>query len=274
MHSIVPFRGPPEITGEARRPLCEEYKPGTVQTVPIERMKSVSVSDLLHIATVNTASMAIHPQTSMLYFYCAQAQEVKSIRGVGLSSSGAPLSLLDSFEAAADGCADRILIIDRSVLSERNGGVHHVPPDAILNLDPYAAPTPIAAGGGLLTRRQAGTLELLLIYRRARWDLPKGKQDAGESIESCAMREVGEELGIEDVRIEQPLGSTVHGYREAGRYMVKTTHWYEMSANVQTFRPQREEDIEEARWMTWEEARERIGFESLRRHMDRVRDRL
>lgn len=274
MHSIVPFRAPPEITREARRLLCKEYKPGTVQTVPIERMKSVSVSDLLHIATVNTASMAIHPQTSMLYFYCAQAQEVKSIRGVGLSSSGAPLSLLDTFESAVDVCSDRILIVDRSVLNERDGVVHHIPLGDILNLDPYAAPTPIAAGGGLLTRRQADSLELLLIYRRGRWDLPKGKQDAGESIESCAMREVREELGIANVRIEQPLGSTVHGYREAGRYMVKTTHWYEMSTSVTAFRPQREEDIEEARWMTWEEARKRIGFESLRRHMDRVRDRL
>lgn len=218
--------------------------------------------------------MAIHPQTSMLYFYCARAQEVKSIRADGLSSSGAPLPLLTDYEEASERCGEWIVVVDRSAIEEGSGGVQSVPVEAVINVDPYAPPAPIAAAGGLITRRRADRLEVLLIFRRSRWDLPKGKQDAGESIASCALREVREEIGVRDVRIGQPLGSTVHGYLESGRCMVKTTHWFEMSTSARSFRPQAGEDIDEVRWMPWKEAREQIGFETLRRHMDRVRSLL
>ena len=34
--------------------------------------------------------------------------------------------------------------------------------------------------------------------------------------------------------------------------------------------PQAEEDLEDVRWMGWQEARQQVGFETLRRHMDTV----
>jgi 8-oxo-dGTP pyrophosphatase MutT (NUDIX family) len=46
----------------------------------------------------------------------------------------------------------------------------------------------IAAGGLVFNDRN----ELLMIYRRGFWDLPKGKLDPGERIEACAIREVQE----------------------------------------------------------------------------------
>ncbi len=41
----------------------------------------------------------------------------------------------------------------------------------------------VRAGGGLV-RNSNG--EFLLIFRRGKWDLPKGKLDTGETIEDCA----------------------------------------------------------------------------------------
>ncbi|MEO6915694.1 MAG: NUDIX domain-containing protein, partial [Chitinophagaceae bacterium] len=41
----------------------------------------------------------------------------------------------------------------------------------------------ISAAGGLVLNEND---EVLLIYRRGAWDLPKGKQDDPESIEECA----------------------------------------------------------------------------------------
>ena len=38
----------------------------------------------------------------------------------------------------------------------------------------------IIAGGGIVTNELG---ELLMIFRRGKWDLPKGKLDKGESIE-------------------------------------------------------------------------------------------
>src|SRR5690625_743563 len=44
----------------------------------------------------------------------------------------------------------------------------------------------VAAGGIVLSADDS----LLMIYRRGKWDLPKGKLEIGEDIKSCAIREV------------------------------------------------------------------------------------
>ncbi|MFM8758223.1 MAG: NUDIX domain-containing protein, partial [Methylophilaceae bacterium] len=46
--------------------------------------------------------------------------------------------------------------------------------------------TLIAAGG--LVENELG--QVLMIFRRGKWDLPKGKLDPNESIDECALREV------------------------------------------------------------------------------------
>ncbi len=43
--------------------------------------------------------------------------------------------------------------------------------------------------------------EILMIFRRGKWDLPKGKLDKGESLEACALREVEEETGLKKNKI-------------------------------------------------------------------------
>jgi ADP-ribose pyrophosphatase YjhB (NUDIX family) len=50
----------------------------------------------------------------------------------------------------------------------------------------------VMAAGGLVENEHG---EILLIYRKKHWDLPKGKLDAGETLEECAVREVEEETG-------------------------------------------------------------------------------
>src|SRR6476646_10094607 len=47
--------------------------------------------------------------------------------------------------------------------------------------------SPIDAAGGVVINEQDA---VLMIYRRGKWDLPKGKCDEGEEIAECALREV------------------------------------------------------------------------------------
>ena len=54
----------------------------------------------------------------------------------------------------------------------------------------------IKAGGGLV-KNKAG--DVLLIFRRGKWDLPKGKLDDNESLLECAVREVKEETDRKSV---------------------------------------------------------------------------
>ena len=105
----------------------------------------------------------------------------------------------------------------------------------------------IKAGGGIV-RNENG--EILFIFRRGKWDLPKGKLDAGETIEDCAVREVTEETGLTDVTLGKSAGITYHSYVEKGTRMLKESHWFEMTSNsAQTLIPQTEEDISEIKWV-------------------------
>jgi 8-oxo-dGTP pyrophosphatase MutT (NUDIX family) len=114
--------------------------------------------------------------------------------------------------------------------------------------------TPIAAGGGIVFNEEN---ELLFIYRRKKWDLPKGKLDEGETIEECAIREVKEETGLKQVSLKKLVGNTYHTYHEKGKFILKTSVWYLMEANGnQLLIPQTEEDIEKMVWLAsnkWKE---------------------
>ena len=105
----------------------------------------------------------------------------------------------------------------------------------------------IAAGGLAHTDEN----ELLLIFRKGKWDLPKGKLDGKESLESCALREIKEETGLQQASIEHPLCVTYHTYHEFGKHILKESHWFLMKAQKQaSFTPQLEEDIEKCEWVT------------------------
>jgi 8-oxo-dGTP pyrophosphatase MutT (NUDIX family) len=86
----------------------------------------------------------------------------------------------------------------------------------------------VQAGGGLVSN---GKQAYLFMFRRGKWDLPKGKLDAGETLEQCAVREVGEETGLSAVQLDSPLLITHHTYDENGKHILKETHWYRMSVS-------------------------------------------
>ena len=107
----------------------------------------------------------------------------------------------------------------------------------------------IIAAGGLVSNEND---ELLLIFRRGKWDLPKGKLDEGESIEACALREVQEETGLHDIKLQKMIGITQHEHCDTylSQDVVKETHWYAMTAAPgQQLTPQTEESITEIEWV-------------------------
>ena len=83
----------------------------------------------------------------------------------------------------------------------------------------------VVAAGGVVTNKKG---KVLFIYRNDKWDLPKGKLDKGETLEECAVREVMEETGVEDLIIENFLRTTYHIFKRNGKYKLKEVHWYAM----------------------------------------------
>lgn len=105
----------------------------------------------------------------------------------------------------------------------------------------------IQAGGGLVKNEKE---EYLFIFRRGKWDLPKGKLDDGETIAECAVREVKEETGLQQVSLQDKLVDTWHVYHERGISILKESAWYNMScSSSETLTPQTEEDIQQIKWL-------------------------
>jgi 8-oxo-dGTP pyrophosphatase MutT (NUDIX family) len=109
----------------------------------------------------------------------------------------------------------------------------------------------IKAGGGVVKNENG---EILMMFRRGKWDLPKGKLDEGETIEACAKREVEEETGLKNLEIIKPLEITYHTYNQFGKHNLKESHWYEMkTTGHEKLIPQTEEDITELIWVKKED---------------------
>lgn len=136
-------------------------------------------------------------------------------------------------------------------LQEVHAGVFLHPDLAKLKKDFFKKFTVIQAAGGLVNNEKD---ETLLIFRRGKWDLPKGKLDEGETLEQCAVREVEEETGATHVQLLAPLLVTYHTYREGTKFIIKESHWYTMRTNSeQSLTPQTEEDILVIKWVAKED---------------------
>lgn len=105
----------------------------------------------------------------------------------------------------------------------------------------------IQAAGGLVRNNEN---KILMIFRRGKWDLPKGKLDKGEKLEDCAIREVEEETGLKNVTLHSPLTVTYHTYHEGTKHILKESHWFIMTVKgEQKLIPQTDEDIFDIRWV-------------------------
>jgi 8-oxo-dGTP pyrophosphatase MutT (NUDIX family) len=103
----------------------------------------------------------------------------------------------------------------------------------------------IEAAGGIVQRKS----KYLFIKRNGFWDLPKGKMEKNETPRECAIREIEEECGIENVSIDKELLITYHTYENLGVSTLKKTYWFTL--NYQGSKkgiPQLEEGITKISW--------------------------
>ncbi|MBP5527233.1 MAG: NUDIX domain-containing protein [Bacteroidales bacterium] len=109
----------------------------------------------------------------------------------------------------------------------------------------------VRAAGGIVTD---DTGDMMLIRRNDRWDLPKGKVEAGETLLQAALREVEEETGVAPLptaHYPQPT-KTYHVFNLYGGWHLKQTSWFPMHAAGEHPHgtPQDEEGITEVVWVS------------------------
>ena len=90
----------------------------------------------------------------------------------------------------------------------------------------------------------------MFIYRNDKWDLPKGKTEGKETIETTALREVEEETGVTGLEITKPLATTYHIFKRNGRHKIKITYWFEMKTSFDgRLNPEENEGITKVEWL-------------------------
>lgn len=108
----------------------------------------------------------------------------------------------------------------------------------------------IESAGGLVCNNNH---HILLMFKRSKWDMPKGRIEAGDQREITALREVNEETGLklDNLSIQAKIVPTWHTTRHQNVRYLKKTHWYLMryDGSDDDTAPQIEEGIIECRWV-------------------------
>ena len=105
-------------------------------------------------------------------------------------------------------------------------------------------------------RRTSGQLEIALVHRPVQhdWSFPKGKLEAGETLDIAAFREVREETGM-TCDLLRFIGHTEYVDRK-GR--PKTVAYWIMAATGGSFSPN--EEVDELRWLRLDEAARLLSY--------------
>jgi 8-oxo-dGTP pyrophosphatase MutT (NUDIX family) len=135
------------------------------------------------------------------------------------------------------------------------------------------------SAGGLILAAPDPASRVALISRRGsqgglQWTLPKGQQEAGETLEETALREVREETGL-DARIIAPLDTIDYWFvwaPEHTRYH-KYVHYFLMLSTGGDL-SDHDSEVEEARWFGLPDAARVLSFANERRLLALVPERL
>ena len=119
-----------------------------------------------------------------------------------------------------------------------------------------------SAGGIVVSANRERPALVVGMRRRGRdsvtWTLPKGTPDPGETVEETALREVGEETGLE-VRILERLSSIEYDFVQDGTRIHKTVHYFLMEPTGGDL-SRHDLEFERVRWVPFDEAAGLLSF--------------
>ncbi|MBP5674967.1 NUDIX domain-containing protein [Candidatus Saccharibacteria bacterium] len=111
-------------------------------------------------------------------------------------------------------------------------------------------------------------IEILLIQdSKNRWTIPKGHIEQGETAKQTAIREIGEEAGLQHIQVLTWLGKIHFKYRRLDKLVLMTTQVYLVRAMDKTETPIKEKWMNGIRWFKFNDALEAIEYEDIEKLM-------
>jgi 8-oxo-dGTP pyrophosphatase MutT (NUDIX family) len=132
------------------------------------------------------------------------------------------------------------------------------------------------SAGGALVRRLRGEWMLAVIRPGGKpeglWVLPKGQIDQGESAEAAAVREVGEETGVQVHAVEK-LGDTRYWFNWEGERVFKVVSFYLVryeSGRLGDIREEFRHEVADVQWLPLVDAPRLLAYRGEREIAERA----
>lgn len=117
------------------------------------------------------------------------------------------------------------------------------------------------SAGGVIVRKNDDQWEVLLICdSKGKWTFPKGHMELDETHLATAIREIGEEVGVQDLRMCKKLIPVQYIFTRDG-VIKKTVHFFLFqTAGDRKIVVQRDEGITDSMWAPLDAVADIIGY--------------
>ena len=124
--------------------------------------------------------------------------------------------------------------------------------------------------GGIVFRmdKTGQDIEILLIQdSKNRWTIPKGHIEPGETAKQTAIREIGEEAGLQHIQVLTWLGKIHFKYRRLDKLVLMTTQIYLVRSLGNSETPTKEKWMNGIKWFSFNDALDAIEYEDIEKLM-------
>lgn len=127
------------------------------------------------------------------------------------------------------------------------------------------------SAGGIIIRKKGRDFEVLLIKDSyGRWTWPKGKIDQSERSQDAAVREIKEEVGLNNIRLLEKIGRSNYFFRLRGELIFKTVFFFLVEATTNEKIKVQRSEIQDARWFKLKQALEAVEYKGAKELLEKA----
>ena len=126
------------------------------------------------------------------------------------------------------------------------------------------------SNGGVIIKKYRDNIRILLIKDPfGKWTWPKGKIDKGETALDAAIREIGEETGLNNIEHISRVGQVNYYYRRH-RLIYKTVHLYLFKFFGKETLSIKKDEIDDGKWFSDKEALSIVEYDGAKKLLSKA----